>query len=35
MKTKKETKELKKNRKEKESRKFLYFALLREQEKEN
>lgn len=35
MKTKKETKQLKKQRQEKESRKFLYFALLREQEKEN
>ena len=35
MKTKKETKELKKQRKEKENKKFLYFALLREQEKEN
>lgn len=34
MKTKKETKELKKQRKEKENKKFLYFALLRE-DKEN
>jgi len=35
MKTKKETKKLKQQRKEKENKKFLYFALLREQEKEN
>jgi len=34
MKTKKETQQLKKNRKEKENKKLLYFALLRE-DKEN
>ena len=35
MKTKKETQQLKKQRREKENKRFLYFALLREQEKEN
>ena len=34
MKTKKETKKLKQQRQEKENKKFLYFALLRE-EREN